>query len=81
MTNPLFLISTESKNNDGWYLCFGKDNDGLDYSIVTNYLHGSESTEILRGAKMDAETVLKILNDHYENYVTKEYIDSKENEI
>lgn len=63
----LFQLSTE--DNDGWMLCFGQDADGRDYSIVTNDLHASEASEYLRGAKLDAETVLKILNDHYREYV------------
>ena len=70
MSEPLFQIST--KDNDGWMLCFGRDRDGKDYSIVTRFVHASEASAILRGAKIDAETVLKILNDHYEEYVAKD---------
>jgi hypothetical protein len=70
MIEPLFQLSTE--DNDGWFLCFGRDGDGKDYSIVTRHVHASEAGAILRGAKLDAETVLKILNDHYEEYVTKD---------
>lgn len=70
MPEPLFQLSTE--DNDGWMLCFGRDRDGNDYSIVTRFVHASEASAILRGAKLDAETVLKILNDHYEEYVSRE---------
>jgi hypothetical protein len=67
--SELFLLSTDETPEDGWFLCFGRDHDGKEFSIVTNNIHGSDAQFYLRGAKLDAETVLRILNDHYEDYI------------
>lgn len=70
MNEPLFQLLTEK--TDGWMLCFGRDEDGKDYTIVTNGVHASEAGFILRGARLDAELVLRILNEHYEEYLKKD---------
>ena len=56
-----FKIETPA-TGDNWFIAFGRDNDGKDYSLTTNFVHASELYEISGGAKQDAELVANLLN-------------------
>lgn len=56
---------------ENWLIGFGRDEDGNDYYITTNYVHASEFHEVSGGAKFDAELICRLLNGQYRDELTK----------
>ncbi len=50
---------------ENWLICFGTDNDDRDYYITTNQVPGSELHTVSGGARIDAELVCRLLNEHF----------------
>ena len=66
-----FVVESGEYTGKDWLLAFGTDQDGKDYFITTNHIHGSELPEFSGGARFDAELVCGLLNKHY-NKIEKE---------
>ena len=64
-TMEFFVVERGDATGENWTLAFGTDDDGSDYAIATNHMHGSEAMAFLHSPKPDAELVCRLLNEHY----------------
>ena len=68
-----FKVNTIENLGDDWLMAdFGTDQDGKHYIVTTNHIHASDTADILRGAKEDAELVCRLLNEHFSRLAEKE---------
>jgi len=69
---PFFRVVSNDKIGDGWLCCHGQDDDNKQYGIITNQIHASQAHHVLQTAKIDAELLCRLLNEHF----TKKYIEA-----
>ncbi len=62
----VFRTATKSDCGDDWLICFGTNADGSTWYVTTDHVHGSDLHEVSGGAKVDAELVARLLNEHFE---------------
>lgn len=64
-----FKVSVDDGIGDHWMVAlFGRDNDGHDYGLTTNFVHGTtmaDHPEVFRGAKGDCELMERLLNRYH----------------
>lgn len=52
-----------NNNGDNWFIALmGTDQDGKNYNVETDHVHGSELPDISGGAKADGELIADLLN-------------------
>lgn len=77
MTEEIFKAASRDAGDD-WLLCFGNDNRGETWYVVTNHLQATEAMEYVGSAKEDAELVARLMNWYYSNTEKAEDILSEE---
>ena len=62
----IFKVSTNANLGDNWPIAsLGQDIDGIDYWVTTDHVHASELYQYSGGPKVDAELIVRLLNEHF----------------
>lgn len=71
MTHKIFKVETGEYTGENWFIAFGTDWDGKEYTVTTHHVHASELSEVSGGARLDAELVCRLLNTYYGYFIDK----------
>ena len=69
MNDGDFIAVRSDRAYDNWFICStGTDrNDGADWFVTTNNIHGSDLPNYSRGAMADAFLIARLLNWYHNN--------------